>query len=149
MVRFLVPAPASRFCAAMASARFQLPWKPFPPTLHAFFVRNTSQTRNFEIFLRPPRRFAHERVDERVRETAPGAGSACRGKATGRQRPALAELRIVVSVARDGRWQLCTPLAGSAGGEGGWGGGEGVENFRGGAQNSDWDAACGGADTGS
>ena len=58
---------------------------------------------------------AHEHVDERVRETAHGAGSACRGKLTGRQRRALAELRIVVSVARDGRWQVSTPLAGSAG----------------------------------
>jgi hypothetical protein len=53
----------------------------------------------------------------RRRSNAAGAwgGSACRGKPTGRQRPALAELRIVVSVARDGRWQLSTPLAGSAG----------------------------------
>ena len=36
MVRFLVPAPASRFGAAMASARLQLPRNSFPRTLHAF-----------------------------------------------------------------------------------------------------------------
>jgi hypothetical protein len=42
------------------------------------------------------------------------APTACRDKLTGRQRHALAELRIVVSVARDGRCQLCTPWAPAA-----------------------------------
>ena len=62
-------------------------------------------------------RSASMSASARRRSNAAGAwgGSACRGKPTGRQRPALAELRIVVSVARDGRWQVSTPLAGSAG----------------------------------
>lgn len=51
MVRFLVPAPASRFGPAMASARSQLPRNSSARTLLAFLRQEHLATRNFEICL--------------------------------------------------------------------------------------------------
>ena len=75
-----------------------------------FCVRNTSQTRIFEICLRTPRRFAHEHVHERALASARRRSyeSACRGKDTGRRRAALVERRCLLCTVGRRRWLLCT-----------------------------------------
>ena len=109
-VSFLLPLPARRFGTAMAaSARFSLQ-NLFHELSTPFCVRNTSQTRIFEICLRTPRRFAHEHVHERALASARRRSyeSACRGKDTGRQRAALVERRCLLCTVGRRRWLLCT-----------------------------------------
>ena len=67
---FLFPCPPAASALPWRRLVYSSPENLFHELSTPFCVRNTSQTRNFEICLRPPRRFAHGRVDERVRETS-------------------------------------------------------------------------------